>query len=183
MPMSLPKLTILIALLVPFFLLSGLNGYPEELPAGKGSEYVHPPFREQKCQVCHQKGSSALKRDGGALCYICHFDAAAKFKKGYIHQPVERGECTSCHRPHRSPNKHLLSQEGMDLCYSCHADARLGRSHPVGPGIIDPKIGEMMTCTSSCHYPHQSRYEYLLQMEGGRSLCLSCHEDFKNFNK
>jgi len=44
--------------------------------------------------------------------------AKAKVK----HQPVENGECASCHAPHQSDNKKLLSKPEGKLCFDCHDD-------------------------------------------------------------
>ena len=77
---------------------------------------VHTPFAQGKCTQCHGDGgmSPQPKMPARQLCFTCHKDfiAGNKFK----HQPVENGECSSCHSAHQSPNKNLLTKTGNKLC-------------------------------------------------------------------
>ncbi len=66
----------------------------------------HPPFNHRHCDACHETGGGALRLKRPELCWTCHKDFLAGEK--VKHQPVENGECNSCHDPHQSPNKKLL---------------------------------------------------------------------------
>ncbi len=99
----------------------------------------------------------------------------------YLHEPFAQGKCDQCHPqdwrqyPHRAP--HVASTEDIEVCLPCHRPAKLGTSHPVGPGITDPRTGGMLTCTSTCHDPHSSANPYLLRYPKGEALCLTCHTE------
>jgi predicted CXXCH cytochrome family protein len=87
------------------------------------------------------------------------------------HQPVENGECTSCHNPHQSDNKKLVAKAGAKLCYECHDD--LQQAIAKAPFKHDPAgNGEC----AACHNPHQSG-EAALLLKDGRQLCFECHEE------
>src|ERR1043166_919657 len=63
--------------------------------------FGHPPFVEQKCSSCHESQmGQGMRKKTPELCFDCHKDflATAKVK----HQPVESGDCKSCHDPHQS---------------------------------------------------------------------------------
>ena len=82
---------------------------------------VHQPFQQRKCIECHQSSSGmGLKAAAPQLCWNCHKDFIAGQK--VKHNPVENGECASCHDPHQSPNKKLLVKVGKELCLNCHDD-------------------------------------------------------------
>ncbi len=66
----------------------------------------------------------------------------------------------------------------FDVCVECHNDENLGRSHSVGPGVLDPNTGGTMTCTSSCHFPHGSDNKFHLSFRDKADLCRSCHAEF-----
>jgi len=78
-----------------------------------------------QCSDCHeQHGVSTRSRLGGfnqETCFECHTDKQGPF---VFEHPASRIEgCTSCHTPHGSINRHMLThQSTADLCYSCHVD-------------------------------------------------------------
>jgi len=83
------------------------------------SYYTHAPFAQEKCASCHEsRFGQSLKKKTPELCWDCHKDflAAEKVK----HQPVETGDCKSCHDPHQASNKKLLVKTGKALCLDCH---------------------------------------------------------------
>jgi predicted CXXCH cytochrome family protein len=87
------------------------------------------------------------------------------------HQPVENGECASCHNPHQSDIKKLLLKPDGKLCYDCHDD--LQQTIAKAPFKHDPTAnGECATC----HAPHQS-VEAKLLVKDRRQLCFDCHEE------
>ena len=73
------------------------------------------------------------------------------------HQPVENGECSSCHSPHNSENKKLLAKPEGKLCFECHEDTRKN----LAAAKVKHQPVENGEC-SSCHSPHQSENKKLL---------------------
>ncbi len=129
----------------------------------------HPPFEKQECGQCH--GGSALnpvlKMPQLELCMQCH-------KKNFAmpvavkHKPVEMGQCTKCHDPHRSPNKKLLLRTGNALCLKCHEQ--------IGQEPVKHAALEMNGCLE-CHLPHGGPNKFLTKF-AGKELCYKCHDDF-----
>lgn len=154
-------------------------------------KYVHGPVGTYSCGFCHaSKGSPkhAVPRKGADLCYECHSDMAAQFKKKkLLHGPVEAGMCDACHDPHGSPNESQLHKPINELCLSCHGHIRnqthvirtvSGQSHPLS-GKQDPAkkgSGREMSCIS-CHNPHggEVRYYFVNNAEDRMLLCQLCH--------
>src|SRR5277367_2293917 len=84
-------------------------------PTPENTFTVHPPFQQHQCAECHQSSSGmGLKSQQPQLCFDCHKDFLTGQK--VKHQPVESGECASCHDPHQSANKNLLLKKGNELC-------------------------------------------------------------------
>jgi len=102
--------------------------------APPGKPVRHEPFAKSQCVVCHDPHGGENRvflpaPVSGALCIRCHDGkehdgkriAAAPGKAGFPHQPVERGECNSCHLSHQSAFPHLLTRDPkLDLCLGCH---------------------------------------------------------------
>ncbi len=125
----------------------------QRIPAGPVM-VVHPPFAAGKCTECH--GDSGMspqpKMPSLQLCFTCHKDFLAGTK--VKHQPVEDGDCASCHDPHQSPNKNLLLKKGNELCLTCHDD-------PLAAGKVKHEAVESGDCLD-CHSPHATNFKGLL---------------------
>lgn len=137
--------------------------------------FVHGPIAAGECAVCHgaspkhekNPGKNKFKRieDMETLCFSCH----EQFEpKKFIHNPVENGECTSCHDPHGSPNKFQLLKKGGELCFECHENEIVGGKYVHGPAAVGGCI--------ACHEPHTSDHEKNLRAKGPE-LCYLCHTD------
>lgn len=172
--------------LLILFLLLGLcaAGMPDagtalavELPclechkSKKTGKVVHPAV-EMGCSLCHlsphkeEKPELSLTSDMPGLCYQCHDRAG--FQKTSVHAPVAGGMCASCHNPHASDNKKLLSGNIPEICYACHDKGAFTKStqhSPVAQGQC-----------AFCHNPHSSDNPANLQYPPGE-LCLMCHPD------
>ncbi|MCF6185198.1 MAG: cytochrome c3 family protein, partial [Bacteroidales bacterium] len=99
------------------------------------------------------------------LCYLCHEPKNTKSTK---HPHVDEGECLTCHSPHSSPKKFLLTDSPVsNLWEMCH-DLALGEKKTVHGPVKDKKC-------IKCHNPHQSDFAYLLRNDS-KTLCLSCHK-------
>jgi predicted CXXCH cytochrome family protein len=131
--------------------------------------YGHPPFVQQKCAECHESGlGMGMKKKTPDLCFDCHKDflTTAKVK----HQPVESGDCNSCHDPHQSDkNKQLLLKTGKDLCFDCH-DNFLDKAK------VKHQPAENGECLA-CHNPHATDRKKLVT-KSSPTLCWDCHDNF-----
>ena len=90
----------------------------------KSMRASHHPVREGKlgCSSCHNPHDGSqpkmLKADSvNELCYSCHTEKRGPFL--FEHAPV-REDCVSCHEPHGSNHKRLLTQKAPNLCWNCH---------------------------------------------------------------
>ena len=109
--------------------LTGTNGMAESaVPASAPARVikldVHPPYANRNCTACHESDYFAedARQARRHLFYLPH-GTANEFPAGKVkHQPVEDGDCMSCHNPHQSPNPKLLLKTGPALCLTCHDD-------------------------------------------------------------
>jgi len=101
----------------------------------------HHPVPESKmnCVQCHDPhGLDIMKRAGGLAmarlnetCAACHRGQTKPVI--YEHEALREG-CTTCHQPHGSINRKMLTQPDLNLCLRCHAQVQ-------GPGV---KPGEIV---------------------------------------
>lgn len=100
----------------------------------------------------------------------CH---ANKAQKSFVHLPVKKEECLSCHKP--SGQRHPRIKKGAfmltdggkaGLCAECHE--RKDTKKYVHPPVA---AGDCL----DCHDPHQSDNKFQLKGEGV-ALCYQCHE-------
>lgn len=136
---------------------------------------AHPPVED--CASCHQSGGQQHPVAGvktftlidavPKLCYSCHEEG----KKTVKHAPAASGECFSCHIPHNSPNKSLLTENKVSaLCLTCH-DLKTAADKSIHKPVTEG------TCTG-CHDPHQSDLARLVKNKQPE-LCFTCHEKTK----
>jgi predicted CXXCH cytochrome family protein len=95
------------------------------------------------------------------------------FAKQVVHKVLQTDPCWTCHQPHGSDKRALLSTDYVSLYLSCHGKDRpslkkIHRGYPV----------ERSFC-QSCHNPHSSMQEALLKtsahpMKAGAE-CEKCH--------
>jgi DmsE family decaheme c-type cytochrome len=90
----------------------------------KAQRTSHHPVREGKmsCTSCHNPHDGSrpkmIQADSvNDLCYKCHAEKRGPFL--FEHAPV-REDCVSCHEPHGTNHKRLLSQKLPNLCWNCH---------------------------------------------------------------
>ncbi len=134
--------------------------------------FLHGPTAAGACNVCHvyldeTKHTFSLKRTGAQMCEFCHI---GKTDVGglIVHDPVQKGECLSCHNPHGSSISMMLrGASSGETCLSCHDKVIGGKEHVHTPVVEGDCLG--------CHKAHSSMLPKLLVAQG-RSLCLNCHE-------
>lgn len=112
-----------------------------------------------------------------ASCLGCH-NHGLNFDKKFLHPLVKERKCRFCHNSYDESTHKEAAAPVLDVCMECHTQDKLGRSHPVGQGIIDPNTNNDMTCVSTCHLMHGSEYKYQLPVKNNMELCLGCHKEF-----
>ena len=134
---------------------------------------------EDGCITCHtphaSDGKGLLKGAERPLCFGCHGDVRDFMAGSVTIHPVraEEGRCTICHDPHASDRANLFPAEPIEVCKKCHSKhAQFG--HPYGPGVIDPRNNQIVTCLS-CHGPHGTQESFILLKSARRALCIQCH--------
>ena len=123
--------------------------------------------------------ASALEANQGCLSQNCHQDMLPG-SLDEVHPPFAQIDCQTCHT--LSPDHtvgsspHVDNTADIDICYTCHPVSALEISRPVGGDNLDPITSGLLTCTSTCHNPHSSKYNHLLRSPGKDQLCLMCHQ-------
>jgi len=122
----------------------------------------HHPVMEQhmNCVQCHDPhGTDAFKPASGLAmarqneaCAQCHREQTRPVT--FEHEALRDG-CTTCHNPHGSVNRKLLTQADPNLCLRCHAQnqgASYGSDDFYIGGSNHSEYLKMATCwASSCH--------------------------------
>jgi len=141
---------------------------------------------ELTCGDCHNPHaadySALLDAQDNSFCYKCHSKPIEATYQKSLHKGTL---CVRCHTPHGSDYTPLLRGSNPDLCLECHAPSSFDESsktqyrnnHPVRPSHYDVAAKKPLTCTSTCHNPHGSTFNYMLRnwffpYDGG---CLQCH--------
>jgi predicted CXXCH cytochrome family protein len=152
--------------------------------------HIHGPVGLGVCAVCHNPHGDAYRfqlwADGkGEICISCHTDKQVLYDESTsvnVHGIIIGGGCTSCHNPHASEERFLLSKPINELCISCHNTFEgIKTGHPVGghpvSGDRDPRRKDRKFVCTSCHNPHGSKFKYLLigDILGGH-VCSKCHK-------
>ncbi len=120
-------------------------------------QYSHPVEEGLvDCTDCHDvhgsKTQRALERQGHqAVCVECHHEQRGPYL--FEHLAMEDG-CVSCHRPHGSWNRALLTTTGNGACLTCHLQSNF------------PGAGNV---------PHDFR------LNGG-ARCWDCHSEIHGSN-
>ncbi len=138
----------------------------------------HPIGVDLQCGSCHDPHAAQYRglidAQDNDFCYQCHGD-----KTGYYQTSAHKGTlCIKCHTPHGSQYAPILVESNPDLCLNCHPDLEGTNKHPVRPVFFDVHAKKGLTCSSSCHDPHGTKYDFMLKgyppdLDG---ICLQCHK-------
>ncbi len=111
----------------------------------------------RNCSRCHVgnfgSGRRELIKALPDLCYSCHtnyHDAG-----GYLHAPVQVGDCVACHDAHQSMYVHLQKAPLPQLCLQCHL--------PEDMKTIEDHEDKLESICTDCHDPHTSSMRKLLK--------------------
>jgi predicted CXXCH cytochrome family protein len=132
------------------------------------------------CHSPHASDQAALKKSVETkICLACHQDTQY-FVRGkenrFRHPMVDKGECSSCHRPHGSNYRLMFADTEITLCTKCH-ERHATFTHPIGKNTVDPRSKRDITCIT-CHKLMGSPFEYALRQDRRDKLCLECHKDY-----
>jgi predicted CXXCH cytochrome family protein len=115
--------------------------------------------------------AAAVKKTSGPArsCYDCHAASRTEFKKKkFIHAPLLKDDCASCHRSHGFSQTLVLQKPADQLCLDCHAALvkapAAAHQHPAF------KRGDCL----GCHDPHATDRPHLVRDETPAS-CFVCH--------
>jgi DmsE family decaheme c-type cytochrome len=105
--------------------------------------------RRVECMSCHgvhgdTTANGRTEAFSVSPCERCHVEKAGPFV--FPHPPMSVDGCTTCHRPHGSPNPKLLTRSDVtQLCLECHSDT------PRFHNLSVPKYRNCQTCHAAIH--------------------------------
>jgi len=117
--------------------------------------YPHPPYRDNRCDGCHDVAGGGLIRPvKEGLCLTCH----TKLLEGltYVHGPVAVRDCTVCHETHASAYPNLLLTDSVSTCLNCHDRSDLS------PELHPP---DSVAVCVDCHNPHGGANRFFVKRE------------------
>jgi len=158
-------------------------------PAAPATAPATGPGPGAGCKACHAEDQGnhhyPLVRQGNAMCTFCH---AVSGSKTWQHKALQeapttdptsepspsmlqqhaQGGCLTCHQPHTSKAKFLLTADTVQaVCEKCHDLPLKKHAHePFAAG----------QCTV-CHQAHQADNKTLLRYGEGPDHCYGCHKD------
>lgn len=136
-------------------------------PHASGHEKLLPGTTKDACMKCH--GEPVEMPDGKTLMAM-----GDVLKTGYLHGPVQQGDCAACHKPHAGDQFRLLTDpyperfyapfdlDEYALCFRCH-DKDL---------VLDE---ETETLTGFRDGARNLHYLHVHKEKKGRT-CRACHE-------
>lgn len=144
----------------------------------------HPVGVKLVCADCHNPHAAdypaLLTARNNSFCYQCH---GSQIRARYEASKHDVNLCVRCHSPHGSDFAPLLRNGNPDLCEECHNVRDTGNNyegtnrHPVRNRFYDVHHKTPLTCTSTCHDPHGTSRDMMLNYEPhDDAICLTCHK-------
>ena len=123
--------------------------------------YAHTPYRENRCEGCHDPTSGQLIRSlSEGLCLTCHSKLTADAR--FVHGPVAVADCTACHHFHGAPFPNQLLVDPVATCLNCHDREDLsGGDHHAG-ARLESRSSDQRSC-EECHNPHGGSDRFFLK--------------------
>jgi len=143
-------------------------------------KFQHGPVGVGDCIACHNAHASNVEqlliapKADGQLCFQCHADRRDSFNLKQVHAPVKE-DCGKCHDPHSSDHKMQLIKEQNSLCKDCHEKTSPKLFQDIANAKFKHAPVDEGRC-ASCHRPHSSNYEPLLD-DTMEKLCFKCHTE------
>lgn len=132
--------------------------------------YAHTPYRENRCEGCHDATSRQLIRSvSEGLCLTCHSKLTAEAR--FVHGPVAVDDCTACHHFHGAAFPNQLLVDPVATCLNCHdrEDLSAGDHHQSAPTPLSVgatrKADDQRSCVE-CHNPHGGGDRFFLKRTG-----------------
>lgn len=144
---------------------------------------------DKGCETCHGPGAAHIEEGGditkiksfktleaeeaSAVCLECHESGRRTFWAGSTHESRDLA-CIQCHTIHagESDRWQLKTATVEETCYGCHAQikAQVQRTshHPIREGLL--------SC-NSCHNPHGTMTEKLIEANSMNEKCYECHTE------
>lgn len=131
----------------------------------------HAAIEMGGCTACHSPHGSDQRfflkgKTEAQTCGQCH---EGKLSGKAVHPPA-KASCVLCHNPHGAQERKLLKAPLQKLCLGCHQKraAEFAGENQHAPLKKDGCV--------ACHNPHSAPKDQLLQIDGKKELCLSCHK-------
>jgi predicted CXXCH cytochrome family protein len=161
----------------------------EDSKKGLSKKYVHAPVKEN-CQKCHDPHGSSekaqLRKGPVQICVDCHKSTHSETVQAisgakYPHQPIQKGNCLSCHGAHFTDFERLLKAPLKDICFTCHKD--LGEKVKTSKFFHGPVV---QNDCAACHDTHGSSNPRILHSHfptefyipyktENYAICFDCH--------
>jgi len=158
--------------------------HKKDTPTKYIDDGIHVKDAGNPCMMCHDvhgSGRKNLTKKESRICNNCH--EATEKRIAFIERsltsvkcsPISDRKCFQCHMTKCSSQRpFFFSEDTIAICSKCHIKQH-DVTHPVGPGVIDPRNGQIVTCTS-CHSMHSAKADFLLTYDRKRALCIQCHK-------
>jgi len=141
---------------------------------GPGGAHTKRPKKGEERTPVIQFGKGAVTpvREQNAMCFGCHNSYVGNWHTS-AHDDNGIG-CADCHAVH-SPKDPVQSKATQsEVCGSCHG-IQIQKANMLQPFSHPLREGQM--ACSSCHSPHGSLSEAMLNRDSVNETCYQCHAD------